>query len=1012
MELETQLKTEDDSQIGESGKHSGNSSIRHRIKSDEVDITSVKDGHLNQVIYKPIVPDITLFDYEVQQGYRIFRELLSDQYKSVTYPFLEPVDVEGLNLYDYHTRIEKPMSFKQIESRFNKYDYQSITAIVSDMRLILENCYRYNGSGHWISKLAHKLEKIIDQKLALLNRSLREKVTLRATIAFRNNVVLADNFDQHLGTRPRRSGRSSLGSGGNEETSSLMSHLLLEEQENQREMRRIKDREKREANEALMAKLSEWEVEMFPFDVVKELRSIWEIPAVGAFLWLHQSTLNLPELNYTEFEYGLVLPHISLQMSWILTSLLVAPSHRKSIHKKSPMKFEFWQKKLKGRVEEWYLAKENMEFETAARQIGIDQTFFQIIGETNPFKEKSFTDLTLRQRVLILKVLCDECLEYSPQLRDALGNADTTPYCETYLGYDGENCSYLYFPIFDATDIRVYRQAPLPSLNEWYKQWRTNLVKSNHTITSNKAKSRRRSSNISKKDKSSSLSSIEAGFELVAHDIESLRFLCETFAEKPPQKKPGSRKDTRKHCEKVLYQVLSELLNDLSRNETRYSRSRIKGMLNLMKDCETVDVNNESCDFEAEEKEPEYEDDTAGNTNALDKCSISIRDFNETVADSASSLFNIVTRSRKRKFRDFDESKSNSSSVVSEVSKNFDPAECHSDREFRIAPAKLQSYCDHAVNGTRDICDVVVRGVMDEVIRGVVDVVMNNKLDDIVSKRGYLNQSGIKHMANVNTSRLDDLSGTHRSDEGENDDLSGTHRNGEGENDENVRVNGFDEIRQHCTTECADVIDLKNSHRMGRDTAESSRIFDAVPSINKDIAGREESESAEFQEHFKENDCSSRKSNGINQLSVTFGGNLDFVNVNYSDTKKLSCENVNPQGLNNMETLEESCDNVDAQELNNLETQEESCNNNVNPQELNNMETHKESCENVNPLELIKYNGDECSTNQVVYNGTHLNPDKSHTKLHWVKDAEHAPMRNGHSDVTKSCPTRENSLAD
>lgn len=65
--------------------------------------------------------------------------------------------------------------------------------------------------------------------------------------------------------------------------------------------------------------------------------------------------------------------------------------------------------------------------------------------------------------------------EYSPQLRDALGNADTTPYCETYLGYDGKNCSYLYFPIFDATDIRIYRQAPLPSLNEWYKQWRTNV---------------------------------------------------------------------------------------------------------------------------------------------------------------------------------------------------------------------------------------------------------------------------------------------------------------------------------------------------------------------------------------------------------------------------------------------------------------------------------------------------------------------------------------------------------
>ena len=50
------------------------------------------------------------------------------------------------------------------------YSYQGITEIVSDMRLILENCYRYNGSDHWISKLAQKLENILDQKLALLNR--------------------------------------------------------------------------------------------------------------------------------------------------------------------------------------------------------------------------------------------------------------------------------------------------------------------------------------------------------------------------------------------------------------------------------------------------------------------------------------------------------------------------------------------------------------------------------------------------------------------------------------------------------------------------------------------------------------------------------------------------------------------------------------------------------------------------------------------------------------------------
>lgn len=68
------------------------------------------------------------------------------------------------------------MSFIFISSlvggKFNKYEYTSITEVVADIRLILENCYRYNGSNHWVSKLGHKMEKILEQKLALLNRYL------------------------------------------------------------------------------------------------------------------------------------------------------------------------------------------------------------------------------------------------------------------------------------------------------------------------------------------------------------------------------------------------------------------------------------------------------------------------------------------------------------------------------------------------------------------------------------------------------------------------------------------------------------------------------------------------------------------------------------------------------------------------------------------------------------------------------------------------------------------------
>ena len=79
--------------------------------------------------------------------------------------------------------------------------------------------------------------------------------------------------------RPRRSGRTSYVVNGvnAEKRSSLMNHLLLEEEENQREMKRMKEKEKKEANEALMQKLSEWEDEIFTKNVLKELRSMWEV---------------------------------------------------------------------------------------------------------------------------------------------------------------------------------------------------------------------------------------------------------------------------------------------------------------------------------------------------------------------------------------------------------------------------------------------------------------------------------------------------------------------------------------------------------------------------------------------------------------------------------------------------------------------------------------------------------------------------------------------------------------
>ena len=48
--------------------------------------------------------------------------------------------------------------------------YSSFTEMVSDFRLMLENCYRYNGPDHFISKRGQRLEQVFEQKISLMSK--------------------------------------------------------------------------------------------------------------------------------------------------------------------------------------------------------------------------------------------------------------------------------------------------------------------------------------------------------------------------------------------------------------------------------------------------------------------------------------------------------------------------------------------------------------------------------------------------------------------------------------------------------------------------------------------------------------------------------------------------------------------------------------------------------------------------------------------------------------------------
>ncbi|KAI5446310.1 transcription factor GTE1 [Lathyrus oleraceus] len=99
---------------------------------------------------------------------RHFSKMLSEitQHKWA-WPFLEPVDVEGLGLDDYFEIIEKPMDFSTIKRKMNDKEgsgYKNVREIYADVRLIFNNAMKYNDEKSDIHVMAKTLLDKFEKK--------------------------------------------------------------------------------------------------------------------------------------------------------------------------------------------------------------------------------------------------------------------------------------------------------------------------------------------------------------------------------------------------------------------------------------------------------------------------------------------------------------------------------------------------------------------------------------------------------------------------------------------------------------------------------------------------------------------------------------------------------------------------------------------------------------------------------------------------------------------------------
>lgn len=207
--------------------------------------------------------------------------------------------------------------------------------------------------------------------------------------------------------------------------------------------------------------VEDWEQSLLSQALAHPVETLWELPAIGHFLCLAQTALNLPEIIFFELERCLLMPRCSSLLSKLMTSLLSPPQRRATLHRRPSLPYRRWESELRQRVMGWYRAVGASRNQIArAEQLGLCRQFFSILGEASPLEEKPFHLLPFYQRVWLLKGLCDHVYETQKDVQDALLSQPIHECRESILGYDGKENAYIHFPHFCGADLRIYCQSP------------------------------------------------------------------------------------------------------------------------------------------------------------------------------------------------------------------------------------------------------------------------------------------------------------------------------------------------------------------------------------------------------------------------------------------------------------------------------------------------------------------------------------------------------------------------
>ncbi|PVU88113.1 hypothetical protein BB561_006019 [Smittium simulii] len=97
---------------------------------------------------------------------QLLKELFKKQYYDIAVYFYEPVDHVALNIPEYPKTIKHPMDFGTIRNKLANNEYATSTDFYDDVKMVFDNCYKFNHKKNPVHMAGKELEAIFDSKWA------------------------------------------------------------------------------------------------------------------------------------------------------------------------------------------------------------------------------------------------------------------------------------------------------------------------------------------------------------------------------------------------------------------------------------------------------------------------------------------------------------------------------------------------------------------------------------------------------------------------------------------------------------------------------------------------------------------------------------------------------------------------------------------------------------------------------------------------------------------------------